>query len=866
MRVVGRVSLLLLSLGGAVCGLAAAEPPAVPDPAAPPAIELRHKEFLESAAVLLSDKEREVFLSLRQDYQRDAFIRRFWQARDPYPQTALNEFQTRWEERSRRVKELYPDVQDDRIRVLLALGEPADKVVSRCSEILLPLEIWVYPPGTELVRGGFTVAFYNPLGSSRGRFRSWVPGDGLMSLLAVEMRVRAPQGLSLGQIAGLCSGGGDVVAGALGSAFDWRQLAGPGGTIPRPSEEWLQTFLSYSTDVPDGAAAFTARLDVSYPGREQSRTVVQGVVAVPRAQVQVQQVGAVRLYGFLIDGEIVRKGELFEHFRYRFTVPESEAARLADGQIPVVFQRRLRPGAYTLIVKVEDVGGRRWFRAERELDVPAVADVPSPGAVAVAQEPGQPPATTPAGDPLAEANAGLRTAAAAARSTSGEETTVRLLPPGDGLLTGRTRIEALTTGVGVARVRFALDGKPLLSKARPPWSVELALGEQPRPHTLSAVALGPAGEELARDELLLNGGPHRFSVRLVEPQRGRTYTSSLRAQAEVAVPEGETLERLELYLNDTLVATLYQPPFVQPILLPAGQALTFVRAVAYLQGGLADEHVVVINAPDLHADVEVDLVELYTSVVDRKGRPVQGIERGEITVKEDGIPQQVNRFEVVRDLPIYAGVLLDTSASMAEELSDAVQGALRFFESVITPKDRAAVITFSDKPTLAARFTGDPEVLAGGVANLTADGNTALYDSLIFSLHYFGGIRGRRALIVLSDGRDEGSRYEFDDALEYARRTGVRIYTVGINLNTRDADVRAKLSRLAEETGGRAFYVERASNLDTVYKAVEEDLRSQYLIAYESTQSGKDREKFRTVEVEVARPGLEAKTLRGYYP
>ena len=94
-------------------------------------------------------------------------------------------------------------------------------------------------------------------------------------------------------------------------------------------------------------------------------------------------------------------------------------------------------------------------------------------------------------------------------------------------------------------------------------------------------------------------------------------------------------------------------------------------------------------------------------MVDGRGRPVEGLGKDDFTVLEDGAPQHVRRFELVRDVPIYAGILLDTSASMGEgdKLDQAVHGALRFFEKVITPKDRAAVITFADQPTLAVRFT-----------------------------------------------------------------------------------------------------------------------------------------------------------------
>ena len=120
------------------------------------------------------------------------------------------------------------------------------------------------------------------------------------------------------------------------------------------------------------------------------------------------------------------------------------------------------------------------------------------------------------------------------------------MPPPPGLITGKIRLEATATGEGIAKVSFLLNGKNILTKARPPYSVELNIGDQPRLHRVTAVALGTAGQKLAEDEILLNSGPHRFSVRLVEPQSGKTYKSSLRAQAQVDLPEGEKLDRVEL--------------------------------------------------------------------------------------------------------------------------------------------------------------------------------------------------------------------------------------------------------------------------------------------------------------------------------
>jgi VWFA-related protein len=837
----------------------AAKPAAAPEPL-PADLASRHKDFLELAGPLLTPKERAAFLALKQDYQRDAFIRKFWQVRDPFPQTAVNEFQDRWEARARTAREKFGNLTEDRARMMLWNGEPAHVLKGHCPEVFLPLEIWTYEKN-EFTRNAYTLVFVAPAGNT---WRLWYPSQGIASLLAFDVRSRYPEGPRPEAIEEACPQGSDIL-GALSSVLDWSKVEANVKLAPQPGEEWLNTFSAYSTDLPQGAATFPAQLAVTFPGRYGNRTVVQGFLAVPKDEIKVARTGDFESYDFVVDGEVLRKEELFEHFRYRFTLPVKEMeAQLREGRIPLVFQRYLRPGLYNLIVKVEDVGGKRYFRDERELDVPlATAPPPAANVAGIAGSAGPagtsaPPAPSP--DPLAEANAALRSG----------DWTIHLLPPTEGLLTGKARVEAVATGEGIARVTFLLNGRPVLSKGRPPYSVELNLGEQPKIHTLKAVAQGPGGEELAQDEVYLNAGPHRFALRLLEPQPGKTYHQSLRAQAEVKVPEGEALDRVEFYLNETKIATLYQPPFAQPIALPPGDKTTYVRAVAYLaDGGNSTEDTVLVNSPIPGEKVQVDLVELYTSVVDRRGRPVQGLSRSDFKVLEDGTEQQVKRFELVKDVPIYAGVLLDTSGSMETSLKEAVDGALRFFDKVITSKDRAAVVTFADRPNLAVKFTNNREVLAGGLANLTADGNTSLYDSLVYTLYLFGGIRGKRAVVLLSDGKDDKSHYKFSDALEYARRTGVSIYTVGLGLTTQDADVRLKLQKLAEETGGRHFFIEKATELDAVYKEVESDLRSQYLLAYESSQGGAvgaGRDKFRAIEVKVGKPGLTAKTLRGYYP
>jgi Ca-activated chloride channel family protein len=841
----------------------------------------RYRQFLEEVAPLMSAKERAAFLGLNRDYQREAFIKRFWELRDPFPQTPRNELKEAWDERVVVARQRFGSLAEERARMLLLNGEPAHVLRSRCSDVLLPLEVWTYDR-TGSAHARFALVFFQPLGAVNGPYTMWRPGEGLERLETLDFRVRTPQGASLATLSAACAGG-DEVAGALASAVDWDQVDAKLHLVPHPGDEWLTSFSSFSTDVPAGAAALPASFEISFPGRYGSRTVAQGLVSVPKAAAQAERLAGKDFFTFVVDGEVLLQDELFEHFRYRFSLPDTQTPGTV---VPLVFQRYLRPGSYSLILKVEDTTGKRFFREQRELEVPAVAaeaaatgteatsanGTGAAGAVGasgttVAGAAGAIGATAVgANGAAASPSATMQRLAEADRSLRGAGVhSIRLLPPPQGLLTGSVRVEAITAGDGVARVKFALDGKPVLAKARAPYSVDLMLGPQPRTHQVRAVAVGAGGESLAEDELMLNAGPHRFSVRLTEPQPGHFYRASLRAEAQVEVPEGEKLERVEFFRNDTLVATLFQPPFAQPILLPKEGELSVVRAVAYLAGGISTEDALLVNSPNPDDRIKVDYVELYTTVADAKGRPVEGLSREQFRVFEDGAEQTINRFELVRDLPIFAGVMIDTSGSMETKLDAAVQGALGFFHEVIKPKDRAAVFSFSSQPNLLVRFTNNREVLAGGLAGLRAEGNTVLYDAVIEALYYFGGVRGKRAIVLLTDGRDEGSKYGYNDALEYARRSGVSFYTVGIGLTSQDADVRFKLLKLADETGGRSFFVEKAAEIKGIFASVERELRSQYLIAYQSSKPGSDG-KFRSVAVKLARPGCEAKTIHGYFP
>jgi len=440
---------------------------------------------------------------------------------------------------------------------------------------------------------------------------------------------------------------------------------------------------------------------------------------------------------------------------------------------------------------------------------------------------------------------------------------VRILEPPQGLQVGPLRIGAVVEGSLVDRVRFLLDGALVLTKTRPPYGIEIDVGNSPRPHEITAIALDEAGNELARDSLTLNEGPYRFSVRLIEPVASQTYRDKVRARAEPTLPIGERLERVEFFVGEELLATDLTAPYAVEMPL-ASHEQSYVRAVAYLTDGNTSEDLVSINARHDSAQLDISFVELFTSALDRKRKPVEGLTGDDFSVFENGLPQEVRRFEQVYDRPVHIGILLDTSTSMIEELPETVLAAREFFERLVRPRDRATVISFADEPRVRVPFSNDPELLAAGLDDLVADGETTLFDSLAFSLYYFGGLKGKRALIVLTDGADSRSRFDNFEVTEYAQRLGVAIYPIGINLGSSDFEVESGLRRLASATGGSSFFIKRARELEQAYGRIETELRSQYLIGYQSTSTVPDA--FREVEVKIGRKGIRAHTIPGYYP
>ena len=771
--------------------------------------------WLDEVSLLIGNAEREAYLRLADEAERQDFIRRFWEVRDPYSQTERNELQEGWTTRLAEAQQRW-EPGDDRARALLLRGEPDSTFEASCPGAPV-YELWVYEPTFQVKHR--SVLVFMPGG---GAAKLWQPSPD-----APKLHPASIEGCTHG--AELRSESGWIFS--LGDE-QYRALVEQTLARPRPNpRDWYTRLVSVPSEAPPAEEALAAELEVEYPARYEDNSVVRVMMTVPS-----ESLSHPSSHELLVTGQVLQDRGVLQDFRYSFQVdPRIESQPF----IPLVFERYLRPGFYKLRIKLVDLITKRFFLGERELSVPAFdASV-----------------TTSLDRLYKEADAAL----------TASRPTVRLLRPSDKLIAGNTRFEARADGA-ISQVAFLLDGRRIYTRTRPPYAVTLDLGDVPRLQKIAVEGLSASGEVLARDELVLNAGAQRFAVRLLDPQPGRPYRDSLRARVQVEPPQGERVERVELWFNEDRVATLYQPPYTQPILLPKGREVGYVRAVAYLPDGRAAEDLVLLNTPAAPDAMAVRLVELFTTVVDGSGRPVQTVEPGVFSVLEDGVPQKVRIVEPVGETPIRVVTLIDNSLSMRERLEETREAALHFLERTLRPVDQAAVITFNRTPRVAVRLTNDLEELREGLTGLLAEDQTSLYDSLAYGLQYLSGVKGQRAVLLLSDGMDRSSRLTFEQSLECARRAGIAVYTVGLGLaDGGKGEAGDKLRRMASETGGRSYFVEGTEQLDGIYKKIEQELRSQYRISYQSTNNSPE-DGFRAVRVEVAQKGVEARTISGYYP
>ena len=364
----------------------------------------------------------------------------------------------------------------------------------------------------------------------------------------------------------------------------------------------------------------------------------------------------------------------------------------------------------------------------------------------------------------------------------------------------------------------------------------------------------------------------KIRVKIVSPQAGSIPQGPTEIIALVYPSSTSRVERVEFYIDEQLVFVdnempyqyLWNPP---PIIVSHN-----IQVLAFDQRGNFALDKIKVGELELSYKVETDLVMVYATVTDSRGDFVRNLTKDDFILLEDEVEQKITNFSR-ESTPLSLVLLMDISSSMiGERIERAKDSAFQLTRRMVKGDNKAMIMGFDDKVYLHQYFTNEIKSLSQAIAYLVADGGTALYDAIAHSVRKLRAIRGKKAIILLSDGDDTDSRFEFDAVLDYCKQSDVLIYSVGLQRLTfsqtfsRETELTLQqLRKVAEITGGKAYFPDIIDHLNKIYDSIGRELESQYSLGYISSNRIKDGS-WRSISLRVKnRPYLAVRARQGYY-
>jgi len=287
--------------------------------------------------------------------------------------------------------------------------------------------------------------------------------------------------------------------------------------------------------------------------------------------------------------------------------------------------------------------------------------------------------------------------------------------------------------------------------------------------------------------------------------------------------------------------------------------------------------------------VDVNVVNILASVRDKKGTLIPNLEKKDFTVLEDGKPQEIKYFTRETDLPLTIGLLVDVSRSQENLIGIEQNAASQFLAQVLRKKDEAFLISFGEESELLQDYTNSPRLLEDGLRQLRVSGGvggfgpgpvptvgqprgTVLYDAVYLASHEkLRSEVGRKVIVVITDGVDEGSKLNIKDAVEAAQKADAVIYSIDYSdprfygpFGGFGGGGESALREMSDETGGHVYKVDRRHTLDDVFKELQEEMRSQYSIGYTPINDAKDGT-YRRLDIKLSNKEYKAQARKGYY-
>lgn len=433
------------------------------------------------------------------------------------------------------------------------------------------------------------------------------------------------------------------------------------------------------------------------------------------------------------------------------------------------------------------------------------------------------------------------------------------------LVSQSLEIPVITTPA-VSRVEIIVNGVKSAEKPGPSPVFTIAIGKYIRRLRVRVVGYDQAGTVAGEDEMVVNDPEPPFRVRLLAPAQ-LPASGAVTLSATVTAPANLIVSGVDFFVGETKVETDLEAPYTASFDVASHPSALYAQAVARARGE--------IETNDLHLwgsiprdSVEVVLHQLPISV---QGSPKSPLRAGDLTLKDATTERSISDLIPASDQPLNVIMLIDASESITPELPVIKEAARTFARSFIRPTDRLAVVAFNQRRIWLTGFTSDINQIGASLELIRPIGQTHLYDAVIEMLFELQKLPGRRALVVLTDGVNQGGTFELDHLVHYARYAGVPIYPIVKNrllsrflrfgLGMFEAK---RFADIARDSGASHFIIESPAQLTEVYRRVGEELQNQYLLMFYSEASLKDE--WRSLQVRTHRRDIRVRAPKGYFP
>lgn len=409
----------------------------------------------------------------------------------------------------------------------------------------------------------------------------------------------------------------------------------------------------------------------------------------------------------------------------------------------------------------------------------------------------------------------------------------------------------------VVRVALFINGVKYSEGAGRFIVLPVKIGDYIRRLRIRAAGYDAQSNIAGEDEMVVNDPRPPFRVRL--------HANGGVLEASLVKPQQLGISGVDFYVGEEKIATVAAPPYAAPFDAVKYPNAVYARVVAHGSDG-SEANGVFFFGTNPNEQIDVAVQQLPLSVAGA-GRAPQA---NELTLLDNGTPRPIEALTPASDQPLYVILLIDYSESMLEELPVVKAAARQFAQRLLRPQDRIAVVGFNQRSFWLTPFTNDFNAAAAAVDHVKPSGETHLYDTAIEMLYELQKQPGRHALVVLTDGVDQGSHFTLDHLVHYARYAGVPVYPIIKNkMLTRLMRFGVgyfearRLASIAKDTGATYFIIKAERELPDVYAKLAQELRNQYQLAFNSDPSAADQ--WHGLEIKSS-AGQQLRIPRGYFP